>query len=110
MTIKDEERKEKEKQEEAKKAKSKDKDKDKNDDGPFGPTIKKKKRRKKKRDDDFDDDMTGTVDKLAGEFDSSTARKIRNFFSRDADYTRYRILELVEEEDDVLIQVLLNYY
>eukprot|EP00486_Rosalina_sp_Unknown_P008935 CAMPEP_0201589324 /NCGR_PEP_ID=MMETSP0190_2-20130828/165213_1 /ASSEMBLY_ACC=CAM_ASM_000263 /TAXON_ID=37353 /ORGANISM="Rosalina sp." /LENGTH=87 /DNA_ID=CAMNT_0048043223 /DNA_START=182 /DNA_END=445 /DNA_ORIENTATION=+ len=86
MTIKDEERKEKEKQEEAKKAKSKDKDKDKNDDGPFGPTIKKKKTRKKKRNDDCDDDMPGT-----GEFDSSTARKIRKFFSRDADYTGYRI-------------------
>jgi len=42
------------------------------------------------------------------EFNSSTARKIRNCFSRDADYTRYRILELAKEEADVLIEVLLE--
>ena len=49
-----------------------------------------------------------SVEKLEGEFDDATARKIRNFFSRDAEYTRLRVLELVEEEDDVLIQVLLE--
>ena len=103
MAIEDEERKEKEK-EEAKRDKQ---DNEQEDHGIFGPKVKKKKRRRKKAD-DFDDSQTGTVDKLAGEFDSGTARKIRNFFSRDAEYTRYRILELVEEEDDVLIEVMLE--
>merc|ERR1712129_221083 len=61
--------------------------------------------------DDKDTSKTETnesVEKLEGEFDDATARKIRNFFSRDAEYTRMRVLELVEEEDDVLIQSLLE--
>lgn len=80
---------------------------------PFGATLKHKKSKKNKnkkkkvsQSDLFDQDAT--VDKLKGEFDATTARKIRNFFSRDAEYTRYRILELVEEEDDVLIETLLE--
>ena len=54
------------------------------------------------------DDPDDQVEHLEGEFDLKTARKIRNFFSRDADYTRERILELVQDEDDVLIDVLLE--
>ena len=60
--------------------------------------------------DDIKDDSKNNNDdtRLEGEFDSSTARKIRNFFSRDSEYTRNRILELIGEEDDVLIDVLLE--
>jgi len=67
---------------------------------------KKNKKKKASQSDLFDQDAS--VEKLEGEFDATTARKIRNFFSRDAEYTRYRILELVEEEDDVLIETLLE--
>ena len=48
-------------------------------------------------------DPDNQVERLEGEFDSSTGTKIGNFFSRDAEY----ILELIEE-DDVLIDVLLE--
>ncbi|ETO35828.1 hypothetical protein RFI_01234, partial [Reticulomyxa filosa] len=58
-------------------------------------------------DEPMDEDLQ-VVDRLEGEFDSRTARKIRNFFSRDASYTRHRILEMCCEEDDVLIDVLLE--
>ncbi|ETO32374.1 hypothetical protein RFI_04741, partial [Reticulomyxa filosa] len=58
--------------------------------------------------DDYLLDDWQAVDRLEGEFDNTTARKIRNFFSRDASYTRHRILEMCCEEDDVLIDVLLE--
>merc|ERR1719334_2908394 len=70
--------------------------------------VSSKKKSKKKRRKVSQQSQGDMKEVLEGEFDSATARKIRNFFSRDADYTRFRILELVEEEDDVLIETLLE--